>query len=85
VLRSEDAVTFLFIALIAPALIVTPLWGVVARRIGKERGFVIASILFGVAALSMVALLWAPGVWVYAPVAVAGAAYAGMQSLPMAM
>ena len=30
-------------------------------------------------------MLWAPGAWVYAPVAVAGAAYAGMQSLPMAM
>ncbi|WP_285113398.1 MFS transporter [Leifsonia sp. fls2-241-R2A-40a] len=85
VLHSEDAVTFLFVALIGPALIVTPLWGVVARRVGKERGFVAASILFAVAALSMTALLWAPGAWVYAPVAVAGAAYAGMQSLPMAM
>jgi GPH family glycoside/pentoside/hexuronide:cation symporter len=85
VLHSEDAVTFLFLALIAPALVVTPLWGVVARRIGKERGFIAASILFGLAALSMVALIWAPGDWVYAPVAVAGAAYAGMQSLPMAM
>jgi Na+/melibiose symporter-like transporter len=85
VLHSEDAVTFLFIALIGPALIVTPVWGIVARRIGKERGFVAASIVFGVAALSMVALVWAPGAWVYAPVAVAGAAYAGMQSLPMAM
>jgi len=85
VLHSEDAVTFLFVALIGPALIVTPLWGVVARRIGKERGFVIASVLFGLAALSMVALLWAPGAWVYAPVALAGAGYAGMQSLPMAM
>lgn len=85
VLHSEDAVTFLFVALIGPALIFAPVWGVVARRIGKERGFVIASILFGVAALSMVALLWAPGAWVYGPVAVAGAAYAGMQSLPMAM
>ena len=39
VLHSEDAVTFLFVALIGPALVVTPLWGVVARRIGKERGF----------------------------------------------
>jgi len=85
VLHSEDAVTFLFVALIGPALIVTPLWGVIARRIGKERGFVIASVLFGLAALSMVALLWAPGAWVYAPVALAGAGYAGMQSLPMAM
>ena len=30
-------------------------------------------------------MLWAPGPWVYVPVALAGAAYAGMQSLPMAM
>jgi glycoside/pentoside/hexuronide:cation symporter, GPH family len=85
VLHSEDAVTFLFIALIGPALLVTPLWGVAARRIGKERGFLLASILFGAAALSMVLLIWAPGPWVYLPVALCGAGYAGMQSLPMAM
>ncbi|MDN4614818.1 MFS transporter [Leifsonia sp. F6_8S_P_1B] len=85
VLHSEDAVTLLFLALIAPALVVTPLWGVVARRVGKERGFRIASALFALAALSMIGLLWAPGAWLYLPVAVAGAAYAGMQSLPMAM
>ena len=85
VLRSEDAVTFLFIALIAPALLAAPLWGLIANRVGKERGFVWASILFGLAALSLLGLLWAPGAWVYLPVALAGAAYAGMQSLPMAM
>jgi Na+/melibiose symporter-like transporter len=85
VLHSEDAVTFLFIALIGPALLVTPLWGVLSRRIGKERGFLLASILFGAAALSMVMLLWAPGAWIYLPVALCGAGYAGMQSLPMAM
>jgi GPH family glycoside/pentoside/hexuronide:cation symporter len=85
VLHSEDAVTFLFVALIGPALVVTPLWGVVSRRIGKERGFALASILFGLAALSMVALIWAPGAWVYLPVALVGAGYSGMQSLPMAM
>lgn len=85
VLVSEDAVTFLFVALIAPALLFAPVWQAVARRIGKERGFVIASALFGVAAFSMAGLIWAPGAWVYAPVALAGAGYAGMQSLPMAM
>ena len=37
------------------------------------------------AALSIVAQLWAPGAWIYLPVAVGGAAYAGMQTLPMAM
>jgi Na+/melibiose symporter-like transporter len=85
VLNDQDAVTFLFIALIAPALVCAPLWGIIARRIGKERAFAIASMLFGLAALSLIGLIWAPGAWVYAPVALAGAAYAGMQSLPMAM
>ena len=85
VLRSEDAVTFLFVALIAPALLLAPVWGRFARRVGKERAFKLASSLFAVAALALLGLLWAPGAWVYAPVALAGAAYAGMQSLPMAM
>ena len=85
VLHSEDAVTFLFVALIGPALVVTPLWAVISRRIGKERGFTAASILFGIAALSMVLLIWVPGNWIYLPVALVGAGYAGMQSLPMAM
>ncbi len=85
VLKSEGAVTFLFIALIAPALFAAPVWGAIANRIGKERGFTYASTLYGLAALSMIGLLWSPGEWVYIPVALAGAAYAGMQSLPMAM
>jgi Na+/melibiose symporter-like transporter len=85
VLHSEDAVTFLFVALIAPAVVFAPIWAVIARRIGKERGFLIASVLFGIAALAMLLLLWAPGAWVYGPVALAGAAYAGMQSLPLSM
>ena len=85
VLHSEAAVTLLFVALIAPALFAAPVWGVVARRIGKERAFAIASVIFAIAALSIVGLLWAPGEWIYLPVGVAGIAYAGMQSLPMAM
>ncbi|WP_169583064.1 MULTISPECIES: MFS transporter [Microbacterium] len=85
VLDSEAAVELLFLALIAPALFAAPAWGAASRRIGKERAFAIASVVFGVAALSILGMLWAPGQWIYAPVAVAGVAYAGMQSLPMAM
>jgi GPH family glycoside/pentoside/hexuronide:cation symporter len=85
VLDSADALTFLFLALIAPAVVCAPLWGRLAARIGKERSFIVASALFAAAAASLVGLLWAPGAWVYGPVALAGAAYAGMQSLPMAM
>src|SRR5690606_37710167 len=85
VLNDKSALTFLFVALIAPAIVFAPVWQRVARRIGKERGFVLATTLYGVAAISLVAMLWAPGWWVYIFVGLAGAGYAGMQSLPMAM
>ncbi|WP_426311384.1 MFS transporter [Cellulosimicrobium sp. E-16] len=85
VLHDEAAVSYLFAALIAPALLCMPLWTRLARRDGKERGFVVATVLFAVAALGMVPLLWAPGAWVYVPTALAGIAYAGMQALPLAM
>jgi Na+/melibiose symporter-like transporter len=85
VLDDPGAVTYLFLALIAPALVFAPIWARIARRIGKERGYLIASALYGIAALSLIGLLWAPGVWVYLPVALAGGAYAGMQALPMSM
>lgn len=80
-----ESVTLLFLALIAPALIVTPLWRLVADRIGKERAFRIATVLYALAAASLVLLVWFPGLWLLASVAVVGAAYAGLQSLPLAM
>jgi glycoside/pentoside/hexuronide:cation symporter, GPH family len=85
VLGDEGSVDVLFASLIAPALLFAPVWQGIARRLGKERGFVIASTLFGVAALSLVGMVWAPGVWIFVSVGLAGAGYAGMQSLPMAM
>jgi Na+/melibiose symporter-like transporter len=85
VLHSQAAVELLFVALIAPALLAAPAWGILARRLGKERTFAIASVVFGIAALSILGMAWAPGDWIYLPVGIAGIAYAGMQSLPMAM
>lgn len=80
-----DGVTLLFLALVGPALLVTPLWGALARRVGKERALVVATLLYAAAAASLTLMIWAPGAWVYAPVALCGVAYAGMQSLPLAM
>lgn len=85
VMRSDDALTFIFVALIAPAILFSPVWNAVAKRVGKERAFAAASILFAIAAASLTASIWAPGAWMYGSVALAGAAYAGMQALPMAM
>ncbi len=84
-LGNEDAVTFVFVALVAPALLVMPLGTRLARRFGKKRSFVGATLVFTVAALSLIPMRWAPGGWVYASVALAGVAYAGMQLYPLAM
>ncbi|MEK8228487.1 MFS transporter [Oerskovia sp. M15] len=54
VLESTLAVSLLFAALIAPALLVMPVWNRLARRVGKERSFVLASALFALATLCMV-------------------------------
>lgn len=85
VLNDEGAVTPLFASLIAPALLVAPLWGWLAKRWGKERMFLAASSLFTLAALALIPMIWVPGFWIVVPVALAGAGYAGMQSLPMSM
>ncbi|MGZ0211689.1 MAG: MFS transporter [Actinomycetales bacterium] len=81
----DTGVAILFVSLIGPALLFAPVWAAISRRIGKERAFVWASACYGVGALLIVPQLWVPGAWIYAPVALAGAGYAGMQALPMSM
>lgn len=85
VLGDETAVTQLFVALIAPALLMAPVWRHIADRFGKERAFRLAGAVFLLATLVLAAMVWLPGWWILAPVGLAGAAYAGMQTLPMAM
>ncbi len=77
--------TFVFVALVGPRSSRPRCGTVIARRIGKERAFAMASVLFTAAAATLVFAVWVPGAWIYASVAVAGIAYAGLQSLPMAM
>ncbi|KIP53332.1 MFS transporter [Leucobacter komagatae] len=85
VLREQGAVTILFVSLIAPALLFAPVWRWIADRFGKVRTFRIASLVFLVATIALIGMLMWPGMWILGPVAVAGAAYAGMQTMPMAM
>src|SRR5699024_8635856 len=61
------------------------IWSAISARLGKKIGFFIASSLFTAATLVLIALLAAPGPWIYVPVAVAGIGYAGMQMFPLAM
>lgn len=84
-LGNEAAVTTLFVALVAPALLVMPLARRLADRVGKHRALVWATVLFAVASGLLVVAGAAPGPWVYGCVGLAGVAYAGMQLYPLAL
>lgn len=77
--------TVLVAAFVAPALLVTPAWLAVARRVGKQRALLAAQAAF--AAGSAVLAVGRPaGLPVLvAAVAVLGVAFAGMQLLPFSM
>lgn len=82
---AESAVTGLFVALVAPALLVMAPARRLADRIGKDRALIGSTVLFALAAGSLVLLVAWPGPWLYVSVGLAGVAYAGMQLYPLAM
>ena len=77
--------TLLFVCLVGPAIVVMPLWSLVARRSGKQRGFALASGVFVIAAIGLFFSRSLPDAAVYLLVGLVGVAYAGMQMFPLAM
>ena len=85
VLDRKGASTILFVCFVAPALLLTPAWAAVGTRIGKKRGYLIASLVLAAGALLSVLARSAPFGLVVAAVALVGVGYAGAQVFPMAM
>lgn len=84
-LGDSGANTLLFACLVAPAVLVMPLWLRASRRLGKRRGLRLASLVFAAGAALLVAGGAVPNALVFALVAVVGVGYAGMQMFPLAM
>ncbi|MCW2867048.1 MAG: major facilitator superfamily 1 [Marmoricola sp.] len=85
VLGQQAAASLLFVCFVGPALLLTPVWGVVGRRVGKQRAYLLSSLVLAVAALLLLLARSAPTWWVYAATALVGAGYAGVQVFPLAM
>lgn len=84
-LRRPGLTTVLVAAFVAPALVATPVWVLVARRLGKQRGLLIAQAAFVLGCL-VLALGRTAGLGaLIAAVAVLGVAFAAMQLLPFSM
>ncbi|TNH26850.1 MFS transporter [Micromonospora orduensis] len=84
-LRAPGLTTVLVAAFVAPALLVTPGWLVLARRVGKQRALLGAQGAFAVGSLVLAVGRPAGLVVLIGAVAVLGVAFAGMQLLPFSM
>lgn len=71
--------------LLVPAVIFMPMWSYVGHRMGKRRGFVLASCLFILGLLGSLAASFVPLVAALVLIAVTSVGYAGMQMFPLAM
>ncbi|MDI1460195.1 MFS transporter [Catellatospora sp. KI3] len=85
VLGDPGTTTTLFVVVVSPALVVMPFWRRVGERLGKLKGYVVASITLTVATLVLVAAPVLPNWAVYAIIAVIGFGYAGQQLFGLAM
>ncbi|MGC4816140.1 MFS transporter [Micromonospora sp. DT63] len=84
-LRAPGLTTVLVAAFVAPALLVTPGWLLVARRVGKQRALLGAQGAFAAGSLVLAVGRPAGLPVLVAAVAVLGVAFAGMQLLPFSM
>lgn len=84
-LRDTGAESVLFVALVAPAILVMPAWSWLGRRTGKQRGYLLASLCYLAGTLALLGVRALPGGAVYALVMLMGIGYAGMQLFPLAM
>jgi Na+/melibiose symporter-like transporter len=85
VLGDASTTTALFAVVVSPALFVMPVWRRVGERLGKLKGYVIASITLTVATFALAAAPVLPHFAVYAIIAVIGFGYAGQQLFGLAM
>jgi Na+/melibiose symporter-like transporter len=85
VLHRPNAGSYLFAALVGPAILVMPLWLRTARRFGKRAGLLVATALFAGAAAALAAGGHDRMELVVALVVLVGIGYAGMQMFPLAM
>jgi glycoside/pentoside/hexuronide:cation symporter, GPH family len=85
VLGDAALASVLFVFLVAPAALVMPLWRRLSERKGKLFCYLLASGLFGLTAVSLLAARSEPHLVVFAQMMLLGIGYAGIQLFPYAM
>ena len=85
VLDRKGATTVLFVCFVGPALLLTPAWAALGRRLGKKSGYFMSSAVLALGAFLAASAQSAPAGVVFGAVALVGVGYAGCQVFPLAM
>jgi len=84
--RSESLIGAIFLVLMGAGILSMPLWSALARRYGKKRAYVGASLLYALASLCLLGVQPGDGLTaLYLPLALMGLAFGALQMLPFAM
>lgn len=77
--------TYAFAAFVAPAMVVTPLWGRLGRRVGKKAGFAASTLVLITGLVALLTSHSGDPAPLLAAAALVGVGYAGGQLFPLAM
>lgn len=84
--RGESLIGVIFLVLMGCGILSMPLWSALARRYGKKRAYVGASLLYALASLCLTGVQPGDGLAVlYLPLGLMGLAFGALQMLPFAM
>lgn len=85
VLHDPLVSTLAFVAFVGPAVLLTSVWGRLGTRLGKKRGFALATVVTVVGLLLLLTAATGQSWAVLAGATVVGVGYAGGQLFPLAM
>lgn len=84
-LMDDGSTALLFLVVVTPAIVTTPIWRRLGERVGKLRGYVIASITLTVSTFLLTAAPLLPHFLIYVIIFAIGFGYAGQQLFGLAM
>jgi glycoside/pentoside/hexuronide:cation symporter, GPH family len=84
--QDEGLIGKMFLVLIGVGVFAMSFWSAMARRFGKKRAYVAASLLYGAASLCLLTVQPGGSLWLlYLPLGFMGLAFGAQQMLPFAM
>ncbi|MDI6023554.1 MFS transporter [Leucobacter sp. UT-8R-CII-1-4] len=85
VVHDPSVSTFAFACFVLPAVLFAPLWSKVGVKLGKKRGFMIATVVLSVGLFALLGSRTGDTAMLLIAAAVVGIGYAGAQIFPLAM